>query len=172
MGDIKDFKAPPGRKDLEKPMEIRNCAFKCEAARKALKELSKMPECKKSDAKDLIDGLEKAKNFYHQLAAELIMEANGKRYKGRKFNLLDVHHLRKDEAVTWVKEGLERAKKTKMKVFTVITGWGKHSVGNPVLKPAVEAFLTDNGYFFEKEVGLFRVFLKRPGDGDQQQKKK
>ncbi|GFR89581.1 NEDD4-binding protein [Elysia marginata] len=79
---------------------------------------------------------------------------------------IDLHGLYRPKALAEVRDFLDR-KERKYRIQTryvfIITGRGNHSKdGKPVLKPAVEEFLTNNDYNFEfANPGMIKVDLCR-----------
>lgn len=55
---------------------------------------------------------------------------------------LDLHGLTREEARSRVRYFLEDASYHKKKVVLIITGWGKHSSGEPVLRQDLERYLS------------------------------
>ena len=83
---------------------------------------------------------------------------------------LDLHGLTVKQASDKLERFFVSAKSEKMKILLIITGKGKHSKGNPSLKPFVEKWFKNDGKFFIRNYGIapkihggegaFIVFLK------------
>ena len=86
----------------------------------------------------------------------------------RLYPTLDLHGCTADEARErshrWVAEQWERGER----VIRLITGWGRHSVGPPVVRSEVRLLLTDlrgtmvRDFDLETGGGVFRVALRSP----------
>ena len=78
-------------------------------------------------------------------AAEAIFEH---RNAGKGDRYMDFHGLRKQEAMDILEKRLGNLKGGEVEL---IPGAGHHSSGAAVLKPAMEAYLKDNGFAFEEK---------------------
>lgn len=81
--------------------------------------------------------------------------------KNSKMDTCDLHGQTQETALKYVKDAIDRCKSHGLSQVKIITGKGNHSVKNKaVLKPAVQNYLTQNGYRFINGSGDFVVFLK------------
>ncbi|CAI2368303.1 unnamed protein product [Moneuplotes crassus] len=86
-------------------------------------------------------------DIHNKVEAEAIKQTLEQKNKNGIKNCIDLHGLKKNEALkvlTIVISNLCNSKQKNSQIeYTVITGRGNHSKDGPVLKPAVEQFLKD-----------------------------